>query len=272
VSATLAAPPQGTVERWAWDLVTGTSLAAKLDPPDPRGSAQWECAQPERRVSAPGRPAELRVVERAPKRPGAGALATPRGRARLAHLCLHHELQAAELFAWALLAFPRTPRAFRRGLLALALEEARHARLYAVHVARLGSAVGDFPVRDWLWQRVGTCATPQAFVALLGLGFEGGNLEHALDFAARFRAAGDPALAHSAELVAHEEVRHVRFALRWYERWCGTLDFAAWRGALPPPLTPLVLRGRPLARELRRRAGFDDAFLEALDLWPPCGS
>ena len=268
----MSAPAPGTFERWAWELVHARELATKLAPSDPRRTASWERGAPARRPAAPGRPPELRVVARAAKRPGAGALRTPAGRARLAHLCLHHELQAAELFAWALLAFPDAPRAFRRGLVALALEEARHARAYAAHVERLGFAVGDFGVRDWLWQRVTGAATPVEFTALLGLGFEGGNLEHALDFAARFRDAGDEALARTAERVGREEVRHVRFARRWYERWRGGLEFERWRADLPPPLTPSVLRGRALARPARRAAGLDEEFLEALEAWPPSGS
>jgi uncharacterized ferritin-like protein (DUF455 family) len=268
----ISAPERGTFERWAWDYVGARTLGEKLAPRDPRATAVWEPQAAPRRVAAPGRPPELRVQARAPKRPGAGALREPAGRARLAHLCLHHELQAAELFAWALLAFPDAPRAFRRGLVSLALEETRHARLYAAHVERLGCAVGDFGVRDWLWQRVSTAATPVAFTALLGLGFEGGNLEHARDFAARFRAAGDEGLARTAELVAREEVRHVRFARRWYARWRGGLEFERWRADLPAPLTPSVLRGHELARDARRAAGLDERFLEALAAWPPSGS
>jgi len=266
------APQTGTFERWAWDYVGARTLDEKLAPRDPRGTHRWEPRAPARRIAAPGRPPELRVLRRAAKRPGAGVLRTPAGRACLAHLCLHHELQAAELFAWALLAFPDAPRAFRRGLVALALEEARHARLYAQHVERLGSAVGEFPVRDWLWQRVTAAATPVAFTALLGIGFEGGNLEHARDFAARFRAAGDEGLARTAERVAREEVRHVRFARRWYARWRGALEFERWRADLPAPLTPSVLRGRELARDARRAAGLDERFLEALEAWPHSGS
>jgi uncharacterized ferritin-like protein (DUF455 family) len=267
-----AVPPRGTFERWAWDWLHAPTLAEKLAPDDPRRAATWESQAQPRRIGAPSRPRPLRVVRRAAKRPGAGALRDAAGRARLAHLCLHHELQAAELFAWALLAFPDAPRAFRRGLASLALEEARHARLYAAHVERLGFAPGDFGVRDWLWQRVSAAASPIAFVALLGLGFEGGNLEHARDFAARFRAAGDEPLARTAELVAREEVRHVRFARRWYERWRGPLRFETWRADLPPPLSPSVLRGRELALEPRRAAGLGRVFLEDLAAWPPCGS
>ena len=56
---------------------------------------------------------------------------------------LLHELQAAELMAWALLAFTDAPHEFRSGLLRIAGDEIRHMRLYREQIERLGHAVGD---------------------------------------------------------------------------------------------------------------------------------
>ena len=44
---------------------------------------------------------------------------------------------------------------------------------------------------------------------------------------------------------------------------------AAWRDALPKPLTPLLMRGSPLDRAARRRAGQPDKFLDELEAWQP---
>jgi len=268
-------PPPGTRERWAWDLVRTTDLERKLglapgSAPSPE--LAWETAPPPRRLAAPGRPPELRVIARSPRTPRPGALAAPDVRARLVHTFLHHELQAAELMAWALLAFPRAPRRFRHGLVGIAAEELAHARLYARHLRELGHAVGAFPVRDWFWERVPRARSARQFAALLGIGFEGGNLEHCRTFAARFRAAGDARGAELIERVGREEVAHVRFALRWVARWSPGFDFDQWLAALVPPLTPTVLRGRPLDRDARRRAGFDEAFLDWLEAWEPARS
>ena len=78
-------------------------------------------------------------------------------------------------------------RRFRAGCLRLCQEELGHLGLYRAHLARLGFAVGAFPVRDWFWERVGGVPDPLAFVALLGLGLEGANLEHSARFAHWFR-------------------------------------------------------------------------------------
>jgi len=206
---------------------------------------------------------------RAPRTPGASAFADPRTRARLVHTFLHHELQAAELFAWAILAFPQAPREFRAGLLRLCQEELGHLALYRVHLGALGFSVGGFPVRDWFWERVARVEDELAFVALLGLGLEGANLEHNARFAAQFRAAGDEAGARVLERVGRDEIEHVAFARRWFEHWTGApLEYERWRAALPAPLTPAVLRGTPLNRAARKRAGLDDAFLARLEAEP----
>lgn len=259
-------PEKGTVERWAWDYVLTTDLRTKLAPPELTEPRCWEAAPPARRIEAPGRPPELRVTGRADKTRG---LRAPSGRARAFHTFLHHELQAAELMAWALLAFPDTPLEFREGLLRIALDEVRHMRLYVEQIERLGYHVGAFPVRDWFWARVPACPDPASFVAVMGLGLESANLEHTASFAARFREAGDEEGARVQELVGLEEIAHVRFGVRWFAQFRGELDFERWAAALPEPLSPMLMRGRPLHRAARRKAGQDDLFLDELEAWKP---
>ncbi len=260
------APEAGTVERWAWDYVTSTSLEHKLAPEPPPSPRRWEEQPPARRIGAPGRPPELHVTDRADKTRG---LRAPSGRARALHTFLHHELQAAELMAWALLAFPDAPLEFREGLIRIALDEARHMRMYATHIERLGHRVGEFPVRDWFWTRVPTCRDPASFVAVMGLGLESANLEHTSTFATRFREAGDEDGARVQELVGLEEIAHVRFGVRWFAHFTGGLEFQTWMRALPEPLTPLLMRGRPVRRDARLRAGQPDRFIDELDAWQP---
>ncbi len=264
-SAASAKP--GTVEAWAHAYITSNDLATKLAPP-PVPEA-WEAAPVPLRLARPGRPAALHVTDRAPKSPRPGALRDPERRAQLAHTFLHHELQAAELMAWALLAFPATPLPFRRGLVGILLDEVRHMNAYAGYLASLGHRFGDFQVRDWFWERVPTAPTAAHFVAVLGMGFEGGNLDHARRFAERFRAVGDEEGAAIQERVCAEEVPHVRFALHWFAELTPGATFAAWLDHLPRPLSPMVMRGEPLNLPDRRRAGFSEPFLEELQRWSP---
>ena len=243
------------MESWALEFITTTDLAAKITPPappNPRLESSWCDDGLARRVAAPGRPAELRTTVRGERTKGAQALQSAAERARMLHTFAHHELQAAELFAWAILAYPQTPRVFKAGLLRLCLEELTHLRHYLGHMRTLGVEFGALPVRDWFWARVAACPDPLSFVALQGLGLEGANLEH---------SAG----AQIMELVERDEVGHVAFARHWFERFSGAaLDFELWSRALPPPLTPALFRGEPLNRTARAQAGLDARFLDAL--------
>ena len=261
------APREGTLERWAFDYVTTTSLEEKLSPRPAENARDRDFGA--HRITAPGRPALLTATTRRQKTPGPDAIRDPKRRCELLHVFAHHELQAAELFAWTILAFPDAPEPFLKGVAAIVRDEARHLRLYAEQLARLGHPFGSFPVRDWFWERVPSVQSAAQFVALMGLGFEGANLDHTARFAALFRAIGDHEAARVTEVIGQEEVAHVRFAARWFRTFTGGLDFDSFRAALPPPLSPLVLRGRPLDRVRRLDAGMPEAMIDALDAWQP---
>ncbi len=258
------------IETWAAAYIRSTDLTHKLAPP-PVPAAFTEAVAP-LRIATPGRPPELVVAGRAKKAPKRGAFVDPRRRAEILHRFFHHELQAAELMLWALLAFPATPVAFRRGLVQIAHDEIRHANLYLARVVDLGCSVTDFPVRDWFWQRVPSCRTPSEFVAVMGMGLEAANLDHAERYERIFRDLGDGESADLQARVQHEEIPHVRFAMHWLARFedkAHDPNFDAWSAQLPAPLSPWIMKGEPLAREARKRAGFDDVFLDALAAYQP---
>jgi uncharacterized ferritin-like protein (DUF455 family) len=263
-----ATPRPASVEAWALEFIAEVEAARKLGPgaaPDAREETNWCEDGVERRVEAPGRPREWCVTRRAAKAAKAGALGRVGERVRMLHVFAHHELQAAELFAWALLAFPQTPRAFRAGLVALCNEELQHCRAYVQRIEQLGGRFGSHPLRDWFWERVSGVRTPLEFVALQGVGLEGANLEHAARWARLFRAAGDELSAKLIDAVERDEIGHVAFARTWFERLSGeALTFERWAAALPSPLTPALFHGTPLNFDARRRAGLDEDFLEAL--------
>ena len=254
-----------TVEAWAKEFVLSADLAFKLAPPPP--PKMWDRAPSPCRLTGPGRPPELTLAARAPKSPGPDALRSPERRAEVMHTFLHHELQAAELMAWALLAFPEAPVAFRRGLLGVLGDEVRHMGLYQAYLTSLGFTYGSFPVRDWFWERVPRCPGPAHFAALMGIGFEGGNLDHTRRFAERLRAAGDERGAELEERIGQEEIPHVRFALSWFRHFAGGDSFAVWMSYLVPPLTPTVMRGAPINRQSRLESGMSEQFIDDLAAW-----
>lgn len=261
-----------SAESFAKRYVLSLDLAVKRRPPSLElpfvGSTEFVDSARSNDLR-PGRPPELRLTEDKPKSMKLGAIQNEKKRAELVHKFWHHELQAAELMCWAILRFPETPLEFRRGLLRICRDEIRHMALYEEHLERLGYGPGDFPVRDWFWERVPLSTTPLAFVAFVGMGLEAANLEHTERFATWFRTVGDERGAEIQEQVGREEIAHVRFATRWFREWTGGVDFETFRRALPPPMSPLLLRGKTLRREARLRAEMPEEFLDALDAWVP---
>lgn len=259
-------PEENTLERWAWDYIHHPSLEYRFNPPP--APTEVESVKTPRRVTSPVRPEGITVVDRAPKKVSDQGLREARLRAKVFHTFLHHELQAAELMCWAILAFPDAPEAFRRGLLKVCLDEVRHMNLYREYIEDLGCRFGDHPVRDWFWQRVPSAESPAHFVATMGMGFEGANLDHTARFAERLRAVGDARGAALQDLIREEEIPHVRFAMHWFHRWTDG-DFTRWAEFLPAPLSPWLMQGRPLNREDRLRAGMSEAFMQGLIAWVP---
>ncbi len=253
-----------TIESWARDYLLSCDLSVKSRPGGPPPT--WE-HQPASKDHRPGRPPELKVTLQQPQAVKSSRLPEARVRAELMHKFWHHELQAAELMAWALLRFVDTPQKFRQGLVKIQLDEIRHMALYEAHIKSLGYRIGDFAVRDWMWQRVSQCTSPVSFVALLGIGLEGANLDHAERFARRLRVAGDEKGACIQEQIAREEIAHVSFAAYWFKTWTGDIDFETWRKHLPPDLTPLQFRGKHINQSERLKAKLPQSFLNDLQGW-----
>lgn len=187
-------------------------------------------------------------------------------RARIVHAFANHELQAAELFAWALLAFPDAPAEFRRGLLDILDDEQRHTRMYAARVEALGHRFGDFPVSGYFWNKIDAIRSPAQFVCAMSLTFENANLDHTVDYAAAAREAGDEKTALVIDAIHRDEIEHVRFGWTWLDRFKDDDEtmWEAWNRNLGRPLNPGRAKGRSFYPEGRRAAGLDEDFIERL--------
>ncbi len=245
-------------------IIEADSLADKLAPLPPR--LDDSVRGPALRLGAPGRPRGLTIASaRTVRVPPAAGMRDPAQRARILHALANHELQAVELFAWALLAFPDAPRLFRRGLCAILGDEQRHFRLYETRLQAHGHRFGDFAVTGHFWNHLGQLSSPLAFACIMGLTFENANLDFAQDYARAARAAGDPDTAAVLDQVHKDEIRHVRFAWRWLEKWRGPSPaWDVYRATMSPPLGPARARGRDLCADSRRAAGLTPDFIARL--------
>jgi len=250
-------------------VVTSTRLEDKITPaPDgPEALTDREPGEP-LRVMTPGRPPNLQIVPgREVKVPSIDGMADRPQRARIVHAFANHELQAAELFAWALLAFPDAPPEFRRGLAGILDDEQRHTRMYIARSEALGLPFGEEPVSGYFWGKVEHIDSPAAFVCAMSLTFENANLDHTVDYAAAARNAGDAKLASVIDRIHDDEVEHVRFGWTWLGRFKPEHQsmWEAFRANLTWPLRPLKAKGARFYPEGRVAAGLDPEFIRLLE-------
>jgi len=219
------------------------------------------------RYEGPVRPVGLEIVPGAsPKVPPPAGMCDASQRPRILHALANHELQAAELFAWALLAFPDTPRAFRQGLVKILEDEQRHCRLYLGRLTAMGASFGDYPVSGLFWRRAAEIDTALAFVCTMGLTFENANLDFALEHVEAARACGDEETALVLEEIHDDEVGHLAFAWRWMRVFKdeGLGDWETFVTAGPRHAAERA-RGSVFDRTGRERAGLDAAFIDRLE-------
>lgn len=259
------------VREFAWAVVTTSDLGVKL------GAAPADLTdddpRPREVPAAPGRPAGLEIVpnRRVKRLPSLAGMRDPRQRARILHALANHELQATELFAWALLAFPDAPPAFRQGLLRVLADEQRHTRMYIARLEAAGARFGDFAVTGYFWHKAASLTTPLRFVCAMSLTFENANLDHTIELAAAARAAGDPKTAAVIDQVHRDEIRHVRFGWEWLAQFKSPEQtmWEAWTANVAWPLRPATARGRTFHPQGRTAAGLDPEFIRLLEAHAP---
>ena len=220
------------------------------------------------RVSVPGRPLQLEFAPRraAPAMPSPKAFHDPGKRAVAHHIMANHELQALEVMAFVLCAFPEAPHQFRRGLVAIIQDEQRHTRMHAQRAAALGVQFGELPVNCYIWKKAQAFESVLDYLAGLPLTFEGRNLDHTLEFAEAFQQAGDERSAAVMRTIHRDEIEHVRFGLAWLRRLKppDQSDWEAYCNHLHWPLRPAKAKGSSFQREARLEAGMSEDFVGRL--------
>jgi len=252
--------------------------------------AVLECGDLETKLSAPrdregaplpdhpsGAPIEIERPARDPglrMESGGDALPRPQDLAEpeMRRLCLsrfaHHELQAVEYFAWALLRWPDAPAELRRGLTAALVDEQRHCRLYLDRLTELGGGFDTDDHSDYFWRQAPAIAAAEdglgAFLAAMGLTLEQANLDFTLTYRDAFADAGDETTAAICQVVHDDEIAHVALAARWMARLANreASDLELYLASVPFPLGPARAKGRRFERAPRERAGLSDALIE----------
>jgi len=227
------------------------------------------------RPALPARPDNLKFASRktAPSMPKSVSLQDPNRRAVAHHIMANHELQALEVMAMVLLAFPDAPAEFRSGMAAIMEDEQRHTRMHVQRAQELGLTFGDLPVNGYIWMKATAYESILEYICGLPLVFEGGNLDHTAEFEQYFVDAGDRRSAAIMRAIQRDEIRHVEFGMQWLRQLKPPEmdDFTAWEYHLKWPIRPSKARGKTFLTEPRQEAGMSDEFIAQLRKWtePP---
>jgi uncharacterized ferritin-like protein (DUF455 family) len=216
----------------------------------------------------PGRPVglALRTDKPIPAAPTPSGITGERARGLALHSFAHHELQALELMALALLRFPDAPGPFRRGLVKILTDEQRHFRMYRGRAEHYGVGMGDVGMGHFFWDTVAELQTPADFIAALCLTYEQANLDFSVYWADAFRSVDDSQSAAVLTEVYEDEITHVRHGITWFERLGRGCDFEDYARSLVFPLSPGRGKGPIFDREGRVRAGFSEHFIDEMEI------
>lgn len=221
-----------------------------------------------RRVPVPTRPTNLvfGAPRTAPPMPNPETFEDPLRRGIAHHIMANHELQALEVMAAQLLAYPDLPREFRLGVARVMEDEQRHTRMHAERCLSLGVPFGSKPINSYIWRKSLEFRGILDYLAGLPLTFEGCNLDHTVEFEQHFRNAGDLKSAAVMRQIHHDEIEHVAFGYQWLVKFKPPelSDWEAYVQHLHWPLRPVKSIGDCFQLDARVAAGLSPEFVANL--------
>lgn len=210
---------------------------------------------------------DLRVLPIKELPPKVG-LSKPEGQARLIHDLASIELQAMELALRTLIEFPNAPLEFRKRLVEVALDEARHLRACLEVLEDLKFSWGSFPVHTGLWQATDSGDSLLDRILIVHRYLEGSGLDAGETLLRRLRGVQHTGVKEVIQMITDEELGHVQFGSQWYREICRLekvdpeKDFGSRLEAL---FHKIPRRLEPIQKSLRLKAGFSESEIDALE-------
>lgn len=248
---------------WAIQILGGASIEEKLYAPpeltdeNPGVSILWK---------EPNRAYPLRFQ---PYRRGKNKLPPlhthhlPDNRAICLHRFASHELQAVEIMAYAILAFPEAPSSFRMGVAHILKEEQNHTQLYIDAMKPFGLQLDDLPHYRHFWAYVKALLHPIQYISTMNLTFEMANLDFAPIYGESFKRNGDLASSLLMDRIFQDEMDHVGFGWRWLEKFKSPeqSSWQCWKEALPSHLLPKHAKGFIFNETAREQIGIEKSWI-----------
>jgi uncharacterized ferritin-like protein (DUF455 family) len=150
-------------------------------------------------------------------------MGTPTGRSAMIHSLVHIESVAIDL-SWDIvcrftssLSSLVLPREFYSDWIKVAADEAKHYRMLKHRLNDMGSAYGDFPVHDGLWESaMETSSSLLARLAVEHMVHEARGLDVTPNTIHKFASAGDNKSAAMLRAILQDEVTHVAAGKKWF--------------------------------------------------------
>ena len=215
-------------------------------------------------VNIPGRPQKPKLVQ--PRDVPRRSLASEDGRIALIHAITHIEFNAINLALDAIYRFQTLPVDYYNDWLQVAFEEAQHFSMLRDRLRQLNHDYGDFDAHNGLWEMaIKTTDNLVTRMALVPRVLEARGLDVTPGMINRLLNHGDTATADILQIIFEQEIGHVAIGSLWFRYACDqqSLEPENTFQELLDEYLDGELRG-PFQIEARRKAGFSDAELEAL--------
>lgn len=220
------------------------------------------------KAQVPKLPARDAIVLEFKAHPPKKGFSTSEGQARMLHDLASIELQAMELGLRTLVEYPEAPEAFRQELWQLTLSESRHLEMCLSEIEALGYSWGQWPVNCGLWTAVSESDSLLDRILIVHRYLEGSGLDAGDTLLRRLAGVDAPMVQKAVKIINTEEIEHVLFGSRWYEKICRDSkidpgsDFTARMNRLRSVLPKRI---NPINHELRKKSGFSKNEIEYLE-------
>lgn len=217
------------------------------------------------RIEQPGRPEKPLLV--LPKEVPRRRLGTLEGRLALYHAIAHIEFNAINLALDAVYRFQDMPIEYYDDWLKVAKEEAYHFNLMRNILKFNNIDYGSYKSHNGLWEMaLATDDSPLARMALVPRLLEARGLDVTPRIIDNLKKVNAIDAIEALEIIVHDEIGHVAIGNNWYNYLCGkeSLDPIVVFEKLLKEHAPTFVR-KPFSYDLRRKAGFSEKELEALE-------
>ncbi|HYS52288.1 MAG TPA: DUF455 family protein [Thermoanaerobaculia bacterium] len=219
-------------------------------------------------AAGPARDARFRVGEIRAEMENFDA-AHPEATREFLHRQMNEEINGMEISARNLADFPDAPWELRMAMARQCWDESRHIEMFRRCFEARGGQVGQYPVMNFQYRILMNIDTLIGRLTVQNRSFEAAGIDAIQnEILETARNGGQHDLLDLFDAQLADEVQHVRYANRWIPRLRelggarSVLDIARATAQAAEALTIIAgdaLLTYPVAEDVRREAGFDDA-------------